>query len=128
MSVDMWWRGPPPSAEGGGLDPPLAKGLEVGADSVGDRDRPSQVRPSQGALIEQGDVRVPSPALRDDTFGVGTEDVTPVGSAPDAEALASVLRGVLTKGDGHTLSKSSRIMSVPDGTSASVRREERAVR
>ena len=128
MSVGMWWRGPPPSAEGGGLDPSLAEGLEVGADRVGDRDRPSQVRPSQGALIEEGDVRVPPPALRDDTFGVGAEDVTPVSGAPDAEAFASVFGGVLTKGDGHTLSKGSRVISVPDGTAASVRREEGAVR
>jgi len=46
------------------------------------------------ALVEEGDVGLPPPALLDDSLGVGAEDVAPISSAADAKGLASVLGGV----------------------------------
>jgi hypothetical protein len=48
----------------------------------------------QRALVEEGDVRLPPPALLDDTLGVGAEDVAPISGATNAEGLASELGGV----------------------------------
>jgi len=48
----------------------------------------------ESALVEEGDVGLPPPALLDDSLGVGAEDVAPISSAADAKGLASILGGV----------------------------------
>ena len=89
-------------AEVGRLHPAAAQRLEVGVCGVGYGGGAPKVGFSERALVEGGDVRRPPATLRDDTLGVATKDVAPVGGTANAERLAAELGRVESEcgGDG----------------------------